>query len=154
MKVVGGNFKKILVKKNKEVVHPVKINTNIEIKDIRKTELDFFKGKELFTFDYLFKIVYDPDFAEIEFEGGILILIEDQTILKDILKEWKNKQVPEDIKFVLMNIIFNKCNLKALQLEEDVGLPAHLPNPQIKKPEGAPSGEKKDKERGKAGYIN
>jgi hypothetical protein len=154
MKVVGGNFKRILVKKNKDVVSPIKINTNIEIKDIRQTELDFFKGKDLFTFDYLFKIVYEPDFAEIEFEGGILILIEDQTILKDILKEWKNKQVPEDIKFVLMNIIFNKCNLKALQLEEDVGLPPHLPSPQIKKPEKASGSEKGDKGKGKAEYIN
>ena len=154
MKIIGGNFKKISIKKYKEITHPIKINTNIEIKDVRKTELDLFKGKDLFTFDYLFRIVYEPDFAEIEFDGGLLVLIEDPAILKEVIKEWKNKQVPEDIKFVLMNIIFGKCNLKALQLEEDLGLPAHLPSPKITKPEQQGASEGENKSKGKAGYIN
>lgn len=137
MKIVGFSYKKISVEKNKDIDQPVKVNTNINIREIKKSGLDVFKEGDIFDFEYEFKIDYgpEPNFATVLFIGNILILIEDGDLAKKILKEWKSKLVPENVRIPLMNVVFAKCNLKAMQLEEDLGLPFHIPPPQLVKQE-------------------
>jgi hypothetical protein len=53
--------------------------------------------------------------------------------VKSVLKDWKEKKVSDDFKIKLFNQILNKCNLKALQLEDELNIPPHfrLPTLQI-----------------------
>jgi len=51
---------------------------------------------------------------------------------KEVLKKWKDKEIPEDFRLVLFNIILKKSSLRALQLEEEMNLPTHFPLPSIK----------------------
>lgn len=132
MRVIGFNFDKISIeKKKKQREGQLRINTNIEIIDLHKEEVDIFKDRDVYNFEYEFKINYEPNFAEIIFKGGVLTLIEDKDILDEIKKEWKDKKLPEKIKLSLMNLIFSRCNLKALQLEEDMGITPHIPSPRF-----------------------
>jgi len=131
MRVIGFNFKEISIEKKKEINNELKINTNIDVKDLKKEELDLFKDKDIFNLEYEFKILYEPDFAELVFKGGILVLIEDKKLVKNIEKQWKDKKIIPELKVPILNLIFSKCNLKALQLEEDMGLPPHIPSPRI-----------------------
>jgi hypothetical protein len=131
MKVIGFNYKKVFIEKKKEIDTKFNINTNIQIKNISKTDIELFKGKDVLNFDFEFKIIYEPDFAELLFQGTTLVYFSDSKLAGNVLKSWKNNELHEDIKVQLMNIIFSKSNLKALQLEEDLNLPPHLPSPII-----------------------
>jgi len=139
MRVIGFNFSKISIDKKKEPEKGMKINTNIEIKELEKKDIDVFKDKDVFDMAYEFKINYSEDIAELVFNGSILILIENEEIVKNIEENWKDKKLPENLRIPLMNVIFSRCNLKALQLEEDLGLPQHLPSPKIASQPGSAS---------------
>jgi len=133
MRVIGFNFKKISVDKLKDPEPGMKIKTNIEIRDITKQELDLLKGSNILSFEYEFNLNYQPRVADILFTGNLIMLFEDQKQVKDIEKNWKKQEISDDIKIPVLNIIFAKCNLKALQLEEDLALPQHIPSPTLSK---------------------
>jgi len=136
MDIVGFSFNKISINRKKKAEAQIKINTNLEIKAIEKENADLFRGKEVFGFPFEFKVNYEPGFAEIIIEGSILSVLEPNSA-KNLLKEWKKKKIPDEIRIPLFNIILSKCNLKALQLEDDLNLPFHLPLPRLKKSEQA-----------------
>lgn len=68
---------------------------------------------------------------EVSFEGSILLALEKDEA-KEFIKSWKKKEIPKDKVLPLYNFILKKCSVRALQLEEELGLPSHIPFPQIK----------------------
>jgi len=131
MKLIGFNFTKTSVEKLSENLNNVKVNTNMDIKDISKTESDFLnKTEDLLKLDFTYAVNYDTDIAKIELAGRVFFSLDPQTS-KKVLKEWKDKKVHEEIKLPL--IILRKSNVKALQLEDEMGLPLHIPLPTLKK---------------------
>jgi len=135
MKLIGFNFSKINIERFSEKVENLKINTNINISDIEELKSDFLSMKEaLLKIKFTYNINYDPDFAKIEFMGDIILAVEPKE-MKDVLKQWKNKKIAEDFKITVFNIVLRKSNLKALQLEDEINLPLHLPLPSLKQEE-------------------
>ena len=133
MKLIGFNFNKINIEKFNDKIENLKINTKINVSEIKNIKSDFFKAKEdLIEVKFVYNINYDPDFAKIELAGNILLAIEPK-MAKDILKLWKDKKMSEDFRITLFNIILRKSNLKALQLEEELNLPTHISLPFLKK---------------------
>ena len=132
MKIVGFNFSKISAERESNQVDNLEVKSSIDIKDVDKAKSDLFKEEEIVGFKFNYIIDYSPNFAKIIFEGSILLLIDEKTS-KNILKDWKKKEVSEDVKVPLFNLILQKANIKALGLEEELGLPPHLPLPKIKK---------------------
>lgn len=133
MRLIGFNFNKISIeKKAEELSSDLKINSNLDVSSIEKINIGLSKEKEeslLVKFSYL--INYDPNIAVIEL-GGIIILSLDQKIAKDLLQKWKKKTIPEEIRISLFNIILRKANVKALELEDEMNLPLHIPLPRVK----------------------
>ena len=133
MRLIGFNFNKINIEKFNDKIENLKINTKINVSEIKNIKSDFFKTKEdLIEVKFVYNINYDPDFAKIELAGNILLAIEPK-MAKDILKLWKDKKMSEDFRITLFNIILRKSNLKALQLEEELNLPTHISLPFLKK---------------------
>ena len=62
---------------------------------------------------------------------GYVLLALDAEKSKEVLKKWKSKKVSDDIRIHLFNFIMTKCNIKAINLEDDVGLPLHVPMPRL-----------------------
>ncbi len=132
MKLIGFNFNKISIEKKSDKKENLKINTNINIVDISEIKTDFFNSKEiLLGVQFNYTIDYSPSIAKIFFEGNILLSI-DPKEAKEILKEWKSKKLQDNFRNIVFNIVFRKCNIKALQLEDEMNLPLHLPMPIIK----------------------
>jgi len=52
---------------------------------------------------------------------------------KEVLKGWKDKETTDDFRIFLFNIILRKSNIKALQLEDELALPPHIPLPSLNK---------------------
>jgi hypothetical protein len=135
MKLLGFNFIKISATKNQEPTKDLKINTKIDILDINEGKAEFFKVKEdLLGVHFIYSISYEPGYANIELEGNILLAVESKMV-KDVLSQWKEKQIPEDFRFLIFNIVLKKSSIKAMQLEEELNLPLHLPIPSLRREE-------------------
>jgi hypothetical protein len=133
MKLVGFNFKKIHIEKTSDTIKSVKLNTKIDIANISSVESKFLKEEEdLIKIDFTYLINYDPEIAKIELGGSVLLAIE-KTLSRGILEGWKEKKMSEDFRVMLFNLILRKANVKALELEEQMNLPLHIPMPSLKK---------------------
>jgi len=132
MKIIGFNFNKISIERFSDKIEKLKINTNIDISEITDLKPDFFKTKEgVLKVNFSYKINYEPNFAKIEFVGHLLITL-DQKTMKDVLKQWKDKKIPENFQINLFNIILRKSSIRALQLEDEMNLPLHISLPTVK----------------------
>jgi len=135
MQLIGFNFEKISAQRNKELSGDLKINSNIKVKEISEDKIAQFK-LDVLKIEFEFKISYDvgekktTSLAEINFEGSTVFSV-DKTQQKEIMKQWKSKKIPENIRVPIYNVILSKSNIKALELEQDLNLPTHIPLPKI-----------------------
>ena len=132
MKLIGLSFDKISAEKTGEKLEGVKVDSNIEITDIKKADFNLLKDKEEML-DIKFKqtIQYSPDYAKLEFKGMMIISL-DFKEAKELLKNWqKSKKIPDELQLTFLNIIITRSAPKAMQLEEDLGIPFHIPLPRI-----------------------
>jgi len=138
MVVIGFNLKKILVERKALVRGEVKVNTKMNITNVKKEEVKLTAGKDVINFDFEFMINYTgganhtAPVADLSFEGNVLYLV-DPKDTKKIIDDWKKKEIQEDVRMKVLNTILAKCNLKALVFEDELGLPSHLPMPRLGK---------------------
>lgn len=129
MRILGFNFEKISSERKKPLTGEIKINSNITINKIEEEKIDIMKEQAL-KFNFTFSITYS-EAANVVFEGFVVANVEKEEY-KEILKEWKKKKIPDKYRIPLFNSILARCSTKALQLEEDLNLPPHIPMPQIR----------------------
>jgi hypothetical protein len=132
MKIIGFNFTKLNLEKMSDNLKELKIGTEINISDIKEAKSDFLPSSEellLVKFEYIIK--YEKEIAILKFCGSLIISIESKQA-KEILKQWKEKKVPEEFRLNVFNVIFRKSSLKALQFEQELNLPPHIPLPSFK----------------------
>jgi hypothetical protein len=129
MRIIGFNLTKISVERQEKLEGKLEIKQNINVDNIIKEKIEIAK-EEAVKIEFTFSINYDPNFAKVEFKGYVLTMPEKEET-KKILKEWKNKKIPEEVKMGLFNFIMSKCNIKALSLEDEMNLPTHVPMPKI-----------------------
>ncbi|MFA5258944.1 MAG: hypothetical protein WC979_03440 [Candidatus Pacearchaeota archaeon] len=139
MQIIGFNLTKISIERKEKVGGNLQINQSIDIKDVVKEKVPI-SQEEALKMKFQFSINYQEDLAKAEFEGN-LILLPTKEELKDFLREWKDKKVPSEVRIPLFNFIMNKCNIKALALEDELNLPFHIPLPKVN-PENKPENQK------------
>ncbi|MDE1848561.1 MAG: hypothetical protein KGH55_00840 [Nanoarchaeota archaeon] len=133
MKAIGFSFNKISIERFSNKLEELKANTNINILEIIPAKADFIKTKEeLISVKFEYTIKYDPEYAKIEFSGDMVLEAEPK-MAKEVMKDWKDKKLSEEFRIFVFNIILRKANLKALELEDDLNLPLHIPLPFIQK---------------------
>lgn len=129
MQIIGFNLTKIAIEKKEKLISNLQINQSIDIKEVTKEKVPISENDAL-KMKFNFTITYKEDFAKAEFEGNLILLPEKEE-LKNFLKEWKDKKVPSEVRIPLFNFIMNKCNIKALVLEDELNLPFHIPLPKV-----------------------
>ena len=129
MRIVGFNITKVSAERKSPVKGKLEIKSNINIKDITTEEIPIAKNPAL-KFDFEFVIEFNPKIANIEIAGSVLVLDEENQS-KEIIKLWKKKKFDHPLKIGLFNFIMEKCNLKALQLEDELSLPMHINMPKL-----------------------
>ena len=128
---MGFNFTKVSIERLENSQGKINVNTNIDITSIEKADTGSFELKDdVLAVGFVYIINYEPNFAKIEFKGNILLYIEPKQA-KELLKEWKDKKLSDDIRVFLFNLVLQKSNIKALELEEELNLPLHIPLPQL-----------------------
>ncbi len=134
MKFMGFSFTRLNVERGSENYKDLKINTNIDIVDVASAKSNFMKTKEevvIIKFKYI--VEYSNKVGNLDIEGNVAIAF-DQKDAKELLKQWKNKKIPENLRAPIFNMILRKTTLKALELEDEMNLPLHTRTiPSIKK---------------------
>ena len=129
MQIIGFSLNKISIERKEKQEGELEIKQNINIDDISTDKINI-SDKEIIQTSFTFSVNYSPDFARVELKGQIVLLPEKEE-LKDILKDWKKKQLTDKFRTPLFNFIMSKCNIKALDLEDELNLPLHVPMPRI-----------------------
>jgi len=130
MRIIGFNLTKILIERQEKIEGKLEITQNINIRDVVKEKMSI-SDKEALKVKFNFAINYSNDLAKLEFEGIVVFLPDDEE-MKNFLKSWKDKKIPEESRSILFNFIMSKCNIKALTLEDEMALPLHVPLPKLK----------------------
>jgi len=154
MKLIGFNFSKILAERFSPIKGNLEVKANIQVENITEEKLDIVKDDSVAKFEFKFTVDYNPQIASILFRGHAFFIL-DKKVQKELMKSWKDKKIPEDTKVKLYNLILDKCNLKALMLEEELSLPSHIPFPFLKSQEEVNNKPKEQKENSsnKANYA-
>lgn len=133
MRVIGFNFTKVSAERLKTDVKDLKINTTIDIPEITTLDSDIIKTKDdILEVKFTYKVNYEPGFAKVDMAGTILLSVEPK-LAKEIVAQWKKKTTPTELNMFIYNIIIRKAGPKALVLEDELNIPAHLPLPMMRK---------------------
>lgn len=125
LKVVGSRLLKIEAERNPEFNGKLEIKTNIKIDSIEKIE----DNKDAVKLSYTFGLDYS-ELGKINIKG-ILFLTGDSKSIQKLLDNQKDKKY-EDSEFIaITNLIIQKASIKALELEEELGLPIHIKLPTL-----------------------
>jgi len=132
MRIIGLNFTKISAERFKIIDGEMQISSNIEFESIDEEDVPVLEG-DVLSFSFKYSLSYDPSYSLIEFKGKILVIIDEKDKLtkKEIIKGWGKKEINNELRLGLLNFIMVKGNVRALQFEEDLNLPYHLPMPKL-----------------------
>lgn len=134
MRLIGFNITKVNAEKFSNNIKELKIENNIKIDDITEAKTDFFKKEEgVIGVSFTYLLNYNPGIATLSFSGSLLFLV-DQKQAKEIISQWGDKKISDEIKFPLFNFILRKTTIRALELEEELDLPLHITFPTVTKP--------------------
>ena len=120
------------VEKESNDFKDLKIESNVDIESVEEAKSDIISKESLIEVRFRYVISYSPNIAKVDLKG-ILLLMVDSKEFKSFMKSWKDKEIfPSEYKVMLFNVILKKSNIKALQLEDEMGLPLHIPLPTVK----------------------
>lgn len=135
MKVLSFNFNKITIERFSSSLENLKVSNKIDIQEIVEAQADFLNTEDkVLGIKFSFSLEYNPDIAKIEISGTTALAVP-ASVLKEVLDRWQKKEIPPEFKTTLFNFLFRKIGLRALELEEEFGLPSHIPFPTFKKTE-------------------
>ncbi len=134
MPVLSIEFNKILVERYKQLEPPIKIESNLKITDIKKDSFTLAQKKEpVLLLNFEFSLDYAVKQALLLITG-IIVYHSSPKEIEKLFNEWqKNKKFDPDIMQEILNTILIRCNIKALLLSQELGLPPHIHLPLIQK---------------------
>lgn len=122
------NYTKISGQKYPDFKGKLEVNPHINILSIEKQELNVIKQDALKVV-FLFNIKY-KDLADIFLEGEMVLKVDSKTF-KETLKGWKDKTLDSEIQTIILNIVMQKASIRAMELEDEMGLPIHIRIPRL-----------------------
>jgi len=139
MQIIGFNITKISGERQEGFNGKLDLKQNLNIDEIKEDEIQLSKQKVL-NLNFTFGLDYSENkLGNIEIKGK-LVIMPDEGEAETILKKWETRQLPDAFKLFAFNFIMGKCNIKALQLEDELNLPPHIQLPRL-----APQPKEKDK---------
>jgi len=121
-------FEKIEAERQEKIaLKQVKVALNVKDPKEFKTLDD----KKIILFPFEFSVDYEKQ-AKILI-GGNVSFVEDKKRIDEIMKNLKKDREKErELMKALHNFVFARCSVKALYLEEQLGLPFHIALPRFK----------------------
>jgi hypothetical protein len=131
MSVLGINFTKIEAERKSQIKGQININNNIAINDVKKNDFKI-ADQDSLKIEFEFTAKFEPNVGNIVLKGDT-ILVNNPEKTQEILAQFKkDKKLPEDVLEQVMNNLLTKCNIEALVVGREVGLPPTLNMPKVK----------------------
>lgn len=132
MSIIALNYKKISAEKQ-GVLKNVSINTTPKIINAKKTKLSGLGADvDILTVDFEFSSTFEPKAGGIDIEGSLVCRIADP---EGAAKMWeKEKKLPETVHIEVVNYLFSKVGILALQLSDIMQMPPVIGMPRINEP--------------------
>ena len=129
--ILGFELAKINVERKNRPTSNVKVKHNLNIDSVKELTIERMGKRKSLDISFTFKVDYEPNLGNIAISGNLLYTAEDAALNK-VISQWKSKKkVPKEASLEIVNAILTKCNIKSLELAEDVNLPYHMPLPKI-----------------------
>ncbi len=130
--IIGFNYRKMNIERKKKLVQGMKVSYDLDIANMYVEDFPLTdKTQMVLSLDFDFSVKYNPDVAVIDISGTVNYMVS-QEEGKKIMALWeKTKKLPKSLSVPVINRILDKCNIKALELEQDLSLPTHLPMPSV-----------------------
>ena len=125
-------WKKIAATCTNTIKGPTEASNNLKILGIKEHALKSLTEKQkLAEVDFMFTVKYAPELATLEFEGTAIYINAKEKVIK-LIKKWdKEKKIDQECVTPIFNNLLARCTTKALMMEEELGLPFHIPLPKI-----------------------
>ncbi len=122
----------MLVEKKAPVKGKVNINNNVVLTDAGKSELTWGTGKQnVLRVSFEFRTLYEPKIADITLNGELLYYDKVEKI-DELDKQWKKeKKLSKEVTGEILNHLLSKCNIEAMILSRETGLPPPIPLPKV-----------------------
>jgi hypothetical protein len=138
MNILGFTFTKLHAERKPEFKARTNKETNIEFLDVKNDESSLIKADAVYSILFKYTVNYldaeakkPSSHAEIAIEGRVIISL-DKLEDKEFTKSWKKKEMGPRFKEILFNFLLKKCTPRALDLEDHINIPSHIPVPQIR----------------------
>ena len=129
--IIGFHFTKMLVERQGAPKGKVSISNGIDITNVTEHPYTLREDKKAINFHFAFNVQYKTDVGNIALDGDVLCLV-DKARSKQVLNLWKTKKkIPSEESMLVINTVLGKCNIKALELSQELNLPPHVPLPKV-----------------------
>lgn len=139
MPIIGITFRSVSadIDIDKKYKGDININSVPTIQKIEKQQLGLANLKEALAIEFKFETKYEPKVGSITIEGRVLY---QTNKIEEVLGKWKKeKKLEESMIIEVLNAIFRKCLVRAVDLSNELGLPPPIRFPIVK-----PGKEQKD----------
>ena len=129
MSVIGFSFTKFDCERRSAASKgSIEIKHNVTIDNVEKTSLNVGGGKsDVLKVDFSFDVLYGSSLGKITIKGD-LIYTDTKEIIAETLKGWKaDKKLNTTVNEVVYKFIYTKGIVKALELSDNLNLPAPIP---------------------------
>lgn len=126
--LLGFSYSHISARRYPEFKGKLEISPNIHILSIDKHEISMMK-QDAIKVTFSFKITY-KELADIQLDGDMILKVDSKT-LKEVLKGWKDKAIDPETQTIILNLIMQRASIRAIELEEEMGLPIHVRIPRL-----------------------
>jgi hypothetical protein len=132
MTILNFSFNKILVEKTGTTTKQLNIKSSMNIIDVAPSDVVKGTDQKAYRISFGFDVTYEPKYATILLQGSLIFLADD-AVAKNLEESWKNKKsLPKDVALNVFNKILHNCNVEALILSKEIGLPAPIQLPKVK----------------------
>ena len=131
--IIGLNFISINAetKERDDVSGNISVNSSPTIDSVEKRDFSIPGMKNVIGIGFSFNVRYDPDIGSITLNGEVLYAAEK---MDNILKVWKEKKALDDsIALEVLNAIFRRSLIKAIELSSELRLPPPVTLPVVRK---------------------
>ena len=127
MPVISFDIDRLLAERIAQVTKDIKVENNMKLSNVSLVP----KRDNLLKFEFEFTTEYKQDVGNMKINGHLLFREETKKI-KEIMDTWtKTKKLDKELMTLITNFILIKCNIKALELSQQVNLLPHIRLPLV-----------------------
>ena len=134
MGIISFGFTKIDAEKKGVAKGGGNVNSNVQIKDVKDSDISFGSKKESgIKIDFEYSAKFNQNIGHVILEGSIIFMDDIKKIkeIKDSFK--KSKKLPDKVMGVVLNTILARSNIEALLISRELNLPPTMPMPRVQK---------------------